>query len=99
MVRAPQLPSSAPAVRGGGRVLAMYDPADVELPIAPVERQSPPHSRSSRSVFAASAAPTDEDHMRRLRAQYYGMISEVDFHWVASSRPSRSEASGTTRWS
>ncbi len=50
-----------------------YDPADVELPIPP----TPIHPLHERAL-ATVAAPDDEAVMRRMRAQYYGMISEVD---------------------
>ncbi|MET1041494.1 MAG: sulfatase-like hydrolase/transferase, partial [Acidimicrobiales bacterium] len=52
-----------------------YDPADVELPIpAAVPALHPLHE----GALAAVPAPADEDGVRRLRAPYYGMISEVD---------------------
>jgi arylsulfatase A-like enzyme len=56
----------------------MYEPDDVSMPIAPV----PPDARHPLHEYAltvaASTAPTDPHQMRELRAQYYGMISEVD---------------------
>jgi arylsulfatase A-like enzyme len=57
----------------------MYDPADVDLPIAPVdaEYRHPVHEYSLS--VRGRAAPQDVDDMRTLRAQYYGMISEIDF--------------------
>jgi arylsulfatase A-like enzyme len=57
----------------------MYDPDDVELPLAPVgeELRHPIHEVAL--AVQASAAPKDESKMRQLRAQYFGMISEVDF--------------------
>jgi arylsulfatase A-like enzyme len=53
-----------------------YDPDDVVLPIAPSAETHPLHA-AALSVPAA-AAPTDEAGLRALRAQYYGMVSEVD---------------------
>jgi arylsulfatase A-like enzyme len=54
----------------------MYDPADVALPIAAGD-----HLHPSQRLFLQvpdATAPTDEDELRHMRAQYYGMISEVD---------------------
>ena len=68
-----------PPYAAAGHFASMYDPDDVELPIAPVEKvhRHPIHD-IAMSVHA-SAAPTLEADMRVLRAQYYGMISEIDF--------------------
>jgi arylsulfatase A-like enzyme len=63
-----------PPYAAAGEFATMYDPADVELPIEPVADRHPFHQGS----LLASPAPTDEATIRRLRAQYYGMISEVD---------------------
>jgi arylsulfatase A-like enzyme len=67
-----------PPYAAAGHYATMYDPADVPLPIAPVEssRQHPLHRLALRVTVAA--APTDEAAMRHLLTQYYGMISEVD---------------------
>lgn len=67
----PHPPYSAP-----GRFATMYDPAEVGLPIRPVDDRHPAHD-----LFLSIGwikAPDDEDEIRRLRAQYYGMISAVD---------------------
>jgi len=68
-----------PPYAAAGAFSTMYDPADVSLPIPATDqaRRHPLHE-IALSV-AASAAPTNESDLRRLRAQYYGMISEVDF--------------------
>ncbi len=68
-----------PPYAAAGEFSTMYDPADVTLPIAVTEesRRHPLHEIALG--VPASAAPTNEDDLRRLRAQYYGMISEVDF--------------------
>ena len=67
-----------PPYAAAGTFSSMYDPADVGLPIRPVDREfrHPLHDLSMS--FEASAAPTDEASMRYMRAQYFGMISEVD---------------------
>ena len=49
------------------------------------------------SVGPRPRPPTDEDALRALRAQYYGMISEVDFQLGRVVRRSKSEGSGATR--
>ena len=67
-----------PPYAAAGKFSAMYDPDDVSMPISPV----PPSARHPFHQFAlniaASTAPTEERRMREIRAQYYGMISEVD---------------------
>lgn len=64
-----------PPYGAAGHFSEMYDPADVELPVAPPDDRLPFHDGLLRS---RSAAPTDPQAMRELRAQYYGMVSEVD---------------------
>jgi arylsulfatase A-like enzyme len=68
-----------PPYAAAGEYSTMYDPAEVELPLVPVEesRRHPTHQYSMG--VRTRAAPTDEAKMRKLRAQYYGMISEIDF--------------------
>ncbi len=68
-----------PPYVAAGEFSTMYDPADVDLPIAPVDaaRRHPLHEVALN--VAASAAPTDPTAIRQLKAQYYGMISEVDY--------------------
>jgi arylsulfatase A-like enzyme len=48
------------------------------MPIAPVPASQRHAIHDAAMGFEASAAPTDPDQMRALKAQYYGMISEVD---------------------
>lgn len=69
-----------PPYVAAGEYSRLYDPADVSMPIAPVpgDQRHPLHEIALG--VAASAAPQDEETMRHLRSQYYGMISEVDFH-------------------
>jgi arylsulfatase A-like enzyme len=65
-----------PPRTAAGTYATMYDPADVTLPIEPGPDLHPLHQ-----IFLGhgeTAAPTDDDALRTMRAQYYGMISEVD---------------------
>ena len=66
-----------PPYSAAGHFSTMYDPADVPMPIEPVATGRHPFHDFTLQ-FGRSAAPTDEGEIRRLRAQYYGMISEVD---------------------
>ena len=66
-----------PPYAAAGRYASMYDPDDVELPIRPTDVDRHPLHEAALSI-EESAAPTSERVMRHLRAQYYGMISEVD---------------------
>ena len=68
-----------PPYAAAGRFASKYDPADVEMPVAAVERERRHPIHDIAMSVSASAAPTDEGEMRKLRAQYYGMISEIDF--------------------
>ncbi len=67
-----------PPYAAAGEFSRMYDPADVEMPIAPVPAAQRHAVHDAAMGFEASAAPSDPDQMRALKAQYYGMISEVD---------------------
>jgi arylsulfatase A-like enzyme len=62
-----------PPYAAAGRWSTAYDPADVPMPVAPPPRAVPFSGRLSEF-----AAPADEWHLRALRAQYYGMIADVD---------------------
>ena len=53
-----------------------YDPDQVDLPTAPSNERHSFHEAVMR--LPETKAPSTEAGMRRLRAQYYGMISEVD---------------------
>ncbi len=68
-----------PPYAAAGEFSAMYDPADVDLPISPVDApcRHPVHEYSLG--VKGRAAPVEEEKMRHVRAQYYGMISEIDF--------------------
>jgi arylsulfatase A-like enzyme len=62
-----------PPYAAAGHWSRAYDPADVPSPLAPPPRATPFCGR-----LAALPAPADEGQRRRLAAQYYGMISDVD---------------------
>ncbi len=67
-----------PPYVAAGEFSKMYEPADVALPISPSE----PEKRHSIHEIALGlpgvSAPTNLDDLRRIKAQYFGMISEVD---------------------
>lgn len=62
-----------PPYNAAGHYAAMYDPAEVGEAIAPVDERHPLHELLMRN--RALRVPDDPAAMR---AQYYGMISEVD---------------------
>ncbi|MHB8334491.1 MAG: sulfatase-like hydrolase/transferase [Acidimicrobiales bacterium] len=66
-----------PPYGAAGRYSTMYDPDNVDLPIPPTDVDRHPLHEAALSI-EESAAPKSTRAMRRLRAQYYGMISEVD---------------------
>ncbi|HEV3212425.1 MAG TPA: sulfatase-like hydrolase/transferase [Acidimicrobiales bacterium] len=59
-----------------GEYASLYDPADVDLPIAPADDVHPLHA--TMLGLPVVAAPADEAGQRALRAQYFGMVTEVD---------------------
>jgi arylsulfatase A-like enzyme len=59
-----------------GEYSSLYDPADVPMPIARARDVHPFHE--TVLTLPEIAAPREEAAMRELRAQYYGMITEVD---------------------
>jgi len=65
-----------PPYAAAGRFSTLYDPADAPAPITPAADRHRLHDGLLRDP--RMAAPTDEAAMRRLRAQYYGMVSEAD---------------------
>jgi arylsulfatase A-like enzyme len=65
-----------PPYAAAGHWAERYDPAEVELPIPPAEEPHPFHALAM--THPVVAAPPRERSLRKLRAQYYGMISEVD---------------------
>ena len=54
----------------------LFTPADCPLPLPIPE----PRHWSVDALLAVTACPTDAVELAHLRAQYYGMISEVDHH-------------------
>jgi arylsulfatase A-like enzyme len=65
-----------PPYAAAGHWALAFDPDDVDMPIAPGPNRHEFHEEALRSPLAA--APADERTLRRLRAQYYGMIGDVD---------------------
>jgi arylsulfatase A-like enzyme len=65
-----------PPYRAAGSFASLYDPDDCPDPLPVPAERHPLHDRllGVRHV----AAPQDPSAMRALRAQYYGMVSEVD---------------------
>jgi len=59
-----------------GEFATMYAPEDVSMPISAAPDRHPFHD--VLLTLASTAAPSDEAGIRHMRAQYYGMISEVD---------------------
>lgn len=68
-----------PPYAAAGEFSRTYSPDDVTMPITAVERElrHPLHDLSLQ--VEASAAPDSEEGLRTMRAQYYGMIAEVDY--------------------
>jgi hypothetical protein len=67
-----------PPYAAAGEFSRQYDPDDVEMPIAPVASDRRHSLHEAVLAFGVFTAPEDPRAMRSLRAQYYGMISEVD---------------------
>lgn len=65
-----------PPYSAAGHFSTMYDPATVGLPIAPAESVHPFHE--IMLALDNTKAPTDPAELAHMRAQYFGMISEVD---------------------
>jgi len=65
-----------PPYAAAGRFAHAYDPASLPLPIAPAAERHPLHEGLLR--HPDTAAPRGDDAIRELRAQYFGMVSEVD---------------------
>lgn len=60
-----------------GRFAKMYDPDAMPLPFAPSPERHRLHEGFLRHPLLA--APTEPQEMRRIVAQYYGMVSEADY--------------------
>jgi arylsulfatase A-like enzyme len=65
-----------PPYAAAGRFSAMYEPADMPPPIAPHDQRHRLHN--ALRANPRLAAPAEEAEMRRVKAQYYGMVSEAD---------------------
>lgn len=65
-----------PPFAAAGRWSAVHDPADVDLPCPTGEPAHELHSMLLSMPWFA--APPDEFGLRAMRAQYYGMIGDVD---------------------
>jgi arylsulfatase A-like enzyme len=65
-----------PPYAAAGEYSTMYDPSEVGEPIAPAEDVHPFHQ--IMLALDATKAPTDPAEMANMRAQYFGMVSEVD---------------------
>jgi arylsulfatase A-like enzyme len=63
-----------------GSFANMYDPAQMPMPIAPEDDRHPLHEFALN--YRVTQAPTDEEKLRRMKANYFGMISEVDSQLV-----------------
>jgi len=65
-----------PPYTAAGKWSREYDPHNVDMPITPSEQRHGFHEAVMQ--LPDTAAPRTEAGMRRMRSQYYGMISEVD---------------------
>jgi arylsulfatase A-like enzyme len=61
-----------PPYAAAGHWSTSYDPEEVARPVDAPERETPFSGR------LMDPAPSSDEEMRKLRAQYYGMISDVD---------------------
>ena len=65
-----------PPYGAAGEFGAMYDPDDMPPPLAPAAERHPMHDRMLG--VRGMAAPSTPERMARVKAQYYGMVSEAD---------------------
>ena len=72
MVCSRQLLEAASPYAAAGHWSTAYDPDECRDPVSSPERETPFSGR------LMDPAPASEDGMRKLQAQYYGMISDVD---------------------
>ncbi|MCD9622283.1 sulfatase-like hydrolase/transferase [Rhabdothermincola salaria] len=67
-----------PPYAAAGEWSTAFSPEEVDLPVAPGSRGDLlPLHRMMLDLFF-TAAPTDEGELRRMRAQYLGMVGDVD---------------------
>jgi arylsulfatase A-like enzyme len=82
-----------PPRAAAGHFASAYDPAHVPLPITPASERHRLHD--GLMGHPDTGAPDDEAAIRALRAQYFGMVSEVDHQlgrlWQALERLSQWE--------
>jgi len=67
-----------PPYAAAGKWSREYSPEEIDMPITPSENRHPFHDGAMQ--IEGSAAPKTEAGIRHMRAQYYGMIGEVDHH-------------------
>ena len=67
-----------PPYAAAGHFSTMYSPDDVPDPIAPVGEDDRTSLHSLAMQLPGVGAPQDPERMRRVLAQYYGMVSEAD---------------------
>ncbi|MFM8553815.1 MAG: sulfatase-like hydrolase/transferase [Acidimicrobiales bacterium] len=65
-----------PPYSAAGEWSRAYDPADVGEPIRPVDDPEP--FQALMMTLEQCRAPRTDEGMRRMRAQYFGMVSHVD---------------------
>ena len=65
-----------PPYAAAGAWAHAFDPDEVDMPIAAGSNRHPFHQAALH--LPETASPADEGALRRMRAQYYGMIGEVD---------------------
>ena len=65
-----------PPYSAAGEYSSMYGPEGVGEPLAPAEERHPYHDLLL--AYDQTRAPSDPAALARMRAQYFGMISEVD---------------------
>lgn len=65
-----------PPYSAAGKWSTAYSPDDVELPITPSDERHPFHDFALQ--IPSAKAPDTEEGLRQMRAQYYGMICDVD---------------------
>lgn len=67
-----------PPYAAAGKWSREYAPEEIDMPITPSKSRHPFHDAVMQ--IENSAAPKTEAGIRHMRAQYYGMIGEVDHH-------------------
>ena len=74
-----------PPYTAAGRFAVLHDPDDMPGPIAPAAERTRLHE--GLLAHPLTAAPKDPAAMRRIKAQYFGMVAEADYQlgrlWAA----------------